>query len=245
MQFFPEGGDYVAGLPTVVGVKAVDATGTGLAVRGEIIDDQNQIQARFSTPALGMSAFNFTPAPGRRYRARVMQPSGTTADYPLPVAQPSGWIMNTREIGNSLKVFIRHRAAAGAPAGPVGLRLLAHVRGVPVYVGQGQLQGDEIFSATLPKDKMPAGVLHLTLFDDQQVPRAERLAFVPDASPLRITVRPDKTYVWPARSRDRGRRRAHRRRCPGRRRAVVGCGHCGPACLPPAPPMPLLSRSCC
>lgn len=197
VQFFPEGGDYVAGLPTVVGVKAVDATGTGLAVRGEIIDDQDQIQARFSTPALGMSAFNFTPAPGRRYRARVVQPTGTTADYPLPIAQSSGWIMNTREIGNSLKVFIRHRAAAGAPAGPVGLRLLAHVRGVPVYVGQGQLQGDEIFSATLPKDKMPAGVLHLTLFDGQQVPRAERLAFVPDASPLRITVRPDKPTYGP------------------------------------------------
>ncbi|WBA40733.1 TonB-dependent receptor plug domain-containing protein [Hymenobacter canadensis] len=197
VQFFPEGGDYVAGLATVVGVKALDATGTGLAVRGDILDDQNQVQASFSTPALGMSSFNFTPAAGRRYHARVALPAGTTADYPLPVAQPSGWVMNTREIGNSFKVFIRHQPAAGAPAGPVGLRLLAHVRGVPVYVGEGQIQGNEIFAATLPKGKMPAGVLHITLFDDQQVSRAERLAFVPDANPLRITVRPNKPVYGP------------------------------------------------
>ncbi|QNH62703.1 TonB-dependent receptor plug domain-containing protein [Hymenobacter sediminicola] len=197
VQFFPEGGDYVAGLATVVGVKAMDATGTGLAVRGEILDEQNQVQASFSTPALGMSSFNFTPAPGRRYHARVVLPTGATADYPLPAALPDGFVMNTREAGNSLKVFIRHRAAAGTSAKPAGFRLLAHVRGTPVYMGQGQIQADETFSASLPKDKMPAGVLHLTLFDDQQQPRAERLAFVPDARPLRVTVRPDKSGYGP------------------------------------------------
>ena len=197
VQFFPEGGDYVASLATVVGVKALDPTGAGLAVRGEILDDQNQVQASFSTPALGMSTFSFTPTPGRRYRARVTLPAGTTADYPLPAVLPSGWVMTTREIGSSYKVFIRHQSAAGAPAKPVGLRLLAHVRGVPVYVGQGQIEGKETFAATLPKDKLPAGVLHLTLFDEQQVPRAERLAFVPDTSPLRVTVRPDKPAYGP------------------------------------------------
>ncbi|WP_197062833.1 TonB-dependent receptor plug domain-containing protein [Hymenobacter sp. APR13] len=192
VQFFPEGGDYVAGLSTVVGVKAVDATGAGLAVRGEILDDQNQVQGSFSTPALGMSAFSFSPAAGRRYHARVVLPNGTAADYPLPAVQPAGWVMNVREIGNTLRVLIRHRAAAGAAAGPQALRLLAHVRGVLVYAGQGQINGDEIFSATLSKDKLPAGVLHLTLFDEQQIARAERLAFVPDPNPLRVAVRSDR-----------------------------------------------------
>jgi TonB-dependent SusC/RagA subfamily outer membrane receptor len=192
VQFFPEGGDYVAGLSTVVGVKAVDATGAGLAVRGEILDDQNQVQGSFSTPALGMSAFSFSPAAGRRYHARVLLPNGTAADYPLPAVQPAGWVMNVREIGNTLRVLIRHRAAAGAAGGPQALRLLAHVRGELAYAGQGQINGDEIFSATLYKDKLPAGVLHLTLFDEQQIARAERLAFVPDPNALRVTVRPDR-----------------------------------------------------
>ncbi|WBO83683.1 TonB-dependent receptor plug domain-containing protein [Hymenobacter yonginensis] len=192
VQFFPEGGDYVAGLSTVVGVKAVDATGAGLAVRGEILDDQNQVQGSFSTSALGMSAFSFSPTACRRYHARVLLPTGTAADYPLPAVQPAGWVMNVREIGNTLRVLIRHRAAAGAAARTQALRLLAHVRGVLVYAGQGQINGDEIFSATLSKDKLPAGVLHLTLFDEQQIARAERLAFVPDPNALRVTVRPDR-----------------------------------------------------
>ena len=42
MQFFPEGGDYVAGLPTTVGVKAVAANGYGLALEGSVLDEQGR-----------------------------------------------------------------------------------------------------------------------------------------------------------------------------------------------------------
>ncbi|MBC6697203.1 TonB-dependent receptor plug domain-containing protein [Hymenobacter puniceus] len=193
VQFFPEGGDYVAGLPTVVGVKALDATGTGLAVRGTILDDQNQPQATFTTSVLGMTALPFMPTAGRRYRARVVLPDSTTADYPLPEVQQAGWVMNVRDAGPSLQVFIRYQPPQGAAPAPTRLRLLGHVRGVVVYTGAGQIQASETFVATVPKAGLPAGIVHFTLFDDQQIARAERLAFVPEAAPLRISLQPEKT----------------------------------------------------
>ncbi|TGE09804.1 TonB-dependent receptor plug domain-containing protein [Hymenobacter fodinae] len=197
VQFFPEGGEYVADLQTVVGVKATDATGQGLAVSGRILDEQNQEVTSFTTPALGMSSFGFTPTAGHRYHARVALPDGTTTDYPLPVVQAAGWLLNVRELGNDYQVYIRHQGAAGAAPAPETLRLVAHVRGLPVFVGEGKISGSETYQASIPKAKLPAGLLHLTVFDGQQVARAERLVFVPEEQGLRVTLTPNKPTYQP------------------------------------------------
>jgi TonB-dependent SusC/RagA subfamily outer membrane receptor len=197
VQFFPEGGEYVAGLQTVVGVKAGTAAGQGLALSGSILDDQGQEVAVFSTPALGMGSFSFQPAAGRRYQARVKLPDGTTQTYPLPAVQASGWLLNVREIGPNYQVYIRHQGAAGAPATPEALRLVAHVRGTPVFVGEGQIAGSETYAASIPKARLPAGLLHITLFDGQQVARAERLVFVPETQGLQVKLTPDKARYQP------------------------------------------------
>ncbi|TGD81557.1 TonB-dependent receptor plug domain-containing protein [Hymenobacter wooponensis] len=197
VQFFPEGGDYVAGLQTVVGVKASNATGQGLAVSGRILDEQGQEATVFTTPALGMSSFGFTPTAGHRYHARVTLPDGSAAEYPLPGVQPAGWLLNVREIGTDYRVYIRHQGAAGAAPTPEPLRLVAHVRGMPVFVGEGKIEGAQTFQASIPKAKLPAGLLHLTVFDGQQVAQAERLVFVPEEQGLRVTLTANKPTYQP------------------------------------------------
>jgi hypothetical protein len=91
VQFFPEGGNLVAGLPSVVGFKAQAATGRGATISGQVLDAQNKpVGAAFKSQHLGMGRVSFTPAAGQRYHARVTLADGTTADYPLPAVQPSG-----------------------------------------------------------------------------------------------------------------------------------------------------------
>ncbi|WP_026351180.1 hypothetical protein [Hymenobacter aerophilus] len=197
VQFFPEGGDYVAGLQTTVGVKAAEAGGHGLALAGVVVDGAGQEVVRFRTPAQGMASFSFTPQAGQKYQARVTLPDNSTASYPLPAVQAAGWLLNVREVGDDFRVFVRYQPAPGAAAPPAPLQLLGHVRGQPVYAGQGQIQPGQTFQATIAKAGLPAGVLHLTLFDGQQVARAERLVFVPEARPLQVRLRPDKPTYGP------------------------------------------------
>lgn len=197
VQFFPEGGDYVAGLPTTVGVKAAQADGHGLPLTGVIIDEKNQELARFQTSALGMSSFGFTPQNGQKYEARVTLPDGSTATYPLPVVRASGWLLNVREIGDEFRVFVRYQPVAGRVDVAVPLQLLAHVRGQGVYAGAGQIKAGETFQATITRAAAPAGLLHITLFDGQQVAQADRLVFVPETSPLQVRLRPDKATYGP------------------------------------------------
>ncbi|NVO83499.1 TonB-dependent receptor plug domain-containing protein [Hymenobacter terrestris] len=197
VQFFPEGGEYVAGLQTTVGVKAAQAGGRGLALAGVIIDGNKREVARFSTPALGMSSFGFTPQPGQKYEARVTLPDGSTATYPLPAVRASGWVLNVREVGDDFRVFVRYQPPAGATTATAPLQLLAHVRGQPVYAGQGQIGPGETFQATIARSAAPAGLLHVSLFDGQQVAQAERLVFVTEARPLQVRLRPDKATYGP------------------------------------------------
>lgn len=193
VQFFPEGGELVAGLATMVGVKATDASGHGLAVQGSIFDGNRREVARFSTPALGMTSVNLTPQAGQKYRAEVELPDGSTVAYQLPTVQATGWGLNVREIGDEFRVFVRR--AGGTTPEP--LQLVAHVRSKAVYAADGRVGPGETFFAAIPKSQAPAGVLHITLFDGTSTPQAERLVFVPETRPLQVRLRPDKATYGP------------------------------------------------
>ncbi|RSK51015.1 TonB-dependent receptor [Hymenobacter rigui] len=189
VQFFPEGGNYVQGAHTIVGVKAVAASGQGLALQGTVYDDTDQAVVEFKTPALGMSSFAFTPQPGRRYQARVTLPDGTEASYPLPDVQASGWLLTVRDFGNRYIVYVRRPGAAGQEP----LQVVAHVRGTPVYAGAGTIAPGETFSATIPKERLPAGLVHVSVLDGQNAAQAERLVFSSSAPESTALLQPDKS----------------------------------------------------
>ena len=194
VQFFPEGGYLVEGLPGVVGCKATDASGRGLSVRGQILTAQNTVVvSAFSSRHAGMGRFSFVPGAGQRYHARLTLPDGSTADYPLPVSQPGGYSLHVAETPDDFLVEARYRGAAGAaaPAGPV--QLLTQVRGVVAYPGPRSITGDSPAAWRMPKKNYPNGIVHFTLFDGQGTPRCERLAFMQNGTTaLRVTLVADQ-----------------------------------------------------
>jgi hypothetical protein len=196
VQFFPEGGTLVAGLPAVVGFKAQAATGRGAAISGQVLDGQNKpVGTAFKSQHLGMGHFSFTPAAGQTYHARVTLASGGTADYPLPTAQPSGYSLHVVDGGDFFNVEARYQGAT--PPGPA--LLLTEVRGYLVGLAPRPLTSDgRPVAWRVAKAKYPNGIAHFTLFDAQSRPQAERLAFVQNGAPaLRITLTADKAAYAP------------------------------------------------
>ncbi|HEX8657770.1 MAG TPA: TonB-dependent receptor plug domain-containing protein [Hymenobacter sp.] len=197
VQFFPEGGYLVEGLPGVVACKATDASGRGVAVRGQIVNAQNAVVTTYSSRHGGMGRFALVPGTGQRYRARFTLPDGSTAEYPLPAVQASGYSLHVVESGENFLVEARYRGGAGAPApGPV--QLLTEVRGVLAYPGPRTLTGDAPAVWRMPKKNYPNGIVHFTLFDSQGTAQCERLAFVQNGpAALRITITPDQASYGP------------------------------------------------
>ena len=198
VQFFPEGGTLVEGLPAVVACKAVDVNGRSVTVRGQIRNAQNAVVvAAFGSRHAGMGRFALVPGAAQKYYARLTLPDGSTADYPLPVAQPTGYTLRVVETAEDFLVEARYRGAPGAPA-PGPLQLMSQVRGVAAYPGPRTLAGDAPAAWRMPKKNYPSGIVHFTLFNAQGGPQCERLAFVQNGpAALRISVVPDQASYGP------------------------------------------------
>ncbi|QKG54319.1 TonB-dependent receptor plug domain-containing protein [Hymenobacter sp. BRD67] len=187
VQFFPEGGNLVAGIGNVVAFKAVDYTGRGLAVAGQVLDSDNHPVATFQSRHGGMGTLRFTPAEGQRYRATFSTPALAGLSVPLPAAQAKGYVLQVVPTADAFEITIRQHGSGGGP-----ILLLGQVGSNIGYIGRGQVQGPEAFMARVPKSKFASGVVHFTLFDGQGHPLAERLAFAGNEAALHITLTPDR-----------------------------------------------------
>src|SRR5262249_54396895 len=103
VQFFPEGGDLVSGLPARVYFQALDARGQPTAVEGVVVDRQGREAARLQTAGdkgnlaqrLGVGVFTLTPAAGESYVLKLTSPKG--ADQPLPAVRAAGVVLSVPE----------------------------------------------------------------------------------------------------------------------------------------------------
>src|SRR4051794_14311218 len=74
LQFFPEGGNLVNGLQSVIAFKANDDRGMPVAAKGNIVDSKGNVVAPFASAHDGMGVVNLTPAVGETYKAQWTDP---------------------------------------------------------------------------------------------------------------------------------------------------------------------------
>ena len=188
VQFFPEGGQLVQGLPSRVAFRVVDAAGRGQAATGTLRDAQGRAVATLRTLRMGLGSFTFTPASGAAYTAELRLAGGPSRRYPLPAAAARGYVLQLAEAGAAQLRL--HVAAQGRAPGTASLALLAHSgqHVATAQVAQLNAQGEANF--LVAKSALLPGISHFTVFEGRQ-PVAERLYFRrPRALPLAATVAP-------------------------------------------------------
>ncbi|MGI4833027.1 MAG: hypothetical protein ACRYFK_06145 [Janthinobacterium lividum] len=170
LQFFPEGGQLVAGVPGRLGFKATNALGRGVAVAGTVADERGTVVASFQSLRAGMGSLEFTPALGQRYTATVALPGGQKLTLPLPAAAAQGYALQLSEAGPSLTLRVQAR-----PATTETLYLVAHTgQRVTATETAATVGGQAVFQ--VDARQLPPGISHLTVFAGRR-PVAERLYF--------------------------------------------------------------------
>lgn len=175
VQFFPEGGNLVEGLPSRIAVKAINTNGLGEDVSGTILDDQGNEILNFETTYLGMGSLFFTPETGRSYIAKVNAKNAPKQVIPLPQAQKSGYalaINNTDSAKMSIRVML---TADLVDKGE--LNLVAQHNGNVYFTAKIPTE-TQTPSVIVPKVDFPSGLVQVTLFSPTQIPVAERIVFV-------------------------------------------------------------------
>ncbi|HEX2535435.1 MAG TPA: hypothetical protein VHK69_16945 [Chitinophagaceae bacterium] len=171
LQFFPEGGDLVAGIASKVGFRITGPDFRGTDGSGGLVDDQGDTVARFQSHRFGMGHFIFQPAPGRTYRAWLSAPGYNKSWHEVPAARPQGFVLKvTGGQGGPVRATLHNPGASG----PVYLLLQQNNR--LLAAGTGNLvNGTAVVE--WPAAQLPDGLVQVTALDGARVPVAERLLF--------------------------------------------------------------------
>src|SRR5690606_24037398 len=94
VQFLPESGQWLTGIPSLMGIKAIDERGIGVAAKGVVLDAAGTEIARFSCMHKGMGRVKLPALPAGNYRARVAFPNGSEHSYPLPAVSSNGVVLH-------------------------------------------------------------------------------------------------------------------------------------------------------
>ena len=191
IQFFPEGGNLVQGISSKVGFKVADDAGRSVAVRGWLLNAQNDTLARFASHKFGMGHFTFTPSDNVTYRVVVADEKGRSFTRPLPTIYPQGYVMRLEDASaDQLKITVSTNVASAS-----SVYLLAHTRQVIDVAEVRPIQREATF--LIDKKALGEGVSHLTIFDADRKPVCERLYFKRPTQPLAISLKTDqKGYAY-------------------------------------------------
>ncbi len=186
IQFFPEGGNLVAGIKSVVAFKAVGQDGKGANVSGVVVDAKNDTVARFKSFRFGMGNFSFTPAAAEAYKAVFKVDGSAPVTKSLPEVNSQGYVMALTEGGNNLDVAVTTTDNRGG-----NVFLFAHTRQT-VKIAESAAIANGTAHFTLSKDQLGDGISHITVFNSAKQPVCERLYFKRPAQRLMIAAGSDQ-----------------------------------------------------
>lgn len=191
LQFFPEGGDLIAGIATRVGFKAINSAGVGIDLKGTVTDNTGNTLTALESSHLGMGSFYLNAESGKTYKATVTFKDGSVKSYDLPKALVSGatiQVTNTDPAEINVKIIANENYFNANK--DKKMILVATNTGIIVYAAKTALK-TQVINAKIPKAELPAGITQLTLFTETGDPISERLAFVNQNKELALSVKTD------------------------------------------------------
>ncbi len=174
LQFFPESGELVHGIMSKVGFKALDYSGKGKSIEGQIVNGAGEVITAFKSNSLGMGSFYIPKADSAAtYFASIKSQSeeGLSAKYPLPKVASVGNVLSVTKRGDQMRIIAVSNYLKNDS---VSIRISC--RGLAYYDIKGLLK-EGVIVFFLPANKFPAGIIAFTMMDGAMHPVAERLYF--------------------------------------------------------------------
>lgn len=197
IQFFPEGGELIAMVPKKVAYKAVASSGLGVGFKGELLDGNDQVIQEFENMHAGMGYFTLNPEANQQYKARFTFDNGQSQTVNLPEVKSEGIALSV--LGNNddnLQVAIVANDPFLEKYRNRTFNIIAQSGGILCYAAQAPLKNHSVL-ISLPKERIPTGIVQVMLFSEDGVPISERLVYVETFDLLDIAVTTDKASYRP------------------------------------------------
>jgi alpha-2-macroglobulin-like protein len=206
VEFFPEGGDLVAGTTNRVYFQARTPLLKPAEIRGRIVDrDGRQVCAiqTFGAGSIkganqGMGRFDFEPEPGQSYTLKLDSPEGIEGTFPLPSVQSDGVVLHLERGVVTDRIDLRLTSVKKERTLLVG----AYCRGTLVDSKTVTASAGKSTTVTLTPAGDVAGVHRVTVFEIAEDgaglrPVAERLLYRRTPANLKLSIAADRTLYAP------------------------------------------------
>jgi hypothetical protein len=214
VEFFPEGGDLIAGVPNRVYFQARTNLDKPAVLKGRIVDDAGKeitSVATFEDSAhpetnQGSGVFEFTPQPGKTYELKIGRTMDREGRHALPAVMADGIVLSIAKgvmtEKEPIRVTIR---SVGADR---SLLIGAYCRGRLMGHQSVDVKKGEVKEVQLGPENGVGGVYRVTVFErvrdaaqgERLAPRAERLIYRAPATQLHLAIQPDKASYSPGES---------------------------------------------
>jgi hypothetical protein len=192
ITFFPEGGSLVDDVNSLVGFKAVDATGKGCEITGKVYTSHGDTVASFKSTFKGMGTFNLTPSHGEVYYSIIYDNNGDTARSQIPKSLETGTVLHVSEIEpGELDLAIRTNMETlpNLTGHDLSLSLSVHNTILKTIFFKVKSLNNHMALKTY---EFPDGIVSLTVSDFEGNPFCERLAFIHNNDDEELTIKTDK-----------------------------------------------------
>lgn len=185
IQFFPEGGTLVEGVPNKVAFKAIDNSGKpydfkGLLFKNDVLIDT--VESFYQ----GMGSFVLIPEQANY----TLRPQLLDSSYTLPKASNSGIALSliNKNSNTSLLRLIPHQNG-------IGKKISVSISQFERVIQSFRIKTERMQYLPILKEKFAPGIVVITVTNNNQIPLAERLIFVKNEEKLNVNIQTNKnTY---------------------------------------------------
>jgi hypothetical protein len=197
ISFFPEGGSLVDNVASVVAFKAVDASGKGCDVTGELFSSEGDLITSFKSTHKGMGFFTLKPAPGLSYYVIAKKPDGTTIKTGLPASFSKGVTISAFVTLDKELLLTVNTNAETLPS--LTGRDLALAFSLPSMITRitNITINSLVNNFLLPCDEFPNGIIRVTLSGIEGLPLGERLVYIQKNNDVYLNAVTDKEIYQP------------------------------------------------
>ncbi|MGK7394793.1 MAG: hypothetical protein ACNS62_09470 [Candidatus Cyclobacteriaceae bacterium M3_2C_046] len=190
IQFFPEGGNYIAGLTNNMAFKATNDRGQPIDVQGKVLDQNDREIVSFSSVYEGMGYLYLHPRDEEPYKIEITDPPvGQTFRLPSPSRQGTNLhIRNYQD--DTLKIVLQSTNKSNQK-----VSLYIQQNGNLIWAVTGILA--QSAQVLIPTRHLPPGIAEISLFDRRHIPIAERLVFINKHKLANISLETDQKVYQP------------------------------------------------
>lgn len=191
VNFYPEGGRLLKGVPTMIGMETVSRDSGWVNINGVLLDNGGQPVMPVATIHDGMGSFIYTP--GDKPCTLEFEFAGKKRTFKLPKAEDMGYALKVGSKEDGFEVTITR--SESMPAEPLALFIFAEGQPcnyVPVDLSQSSSKRMKI----LGKD-LPSGVIRLALINEHAAVLNDRFCFVYPKDTLSMSAQTDASVYAP------------------------------------------------